>query len=111
VNWYASHAGWLPANWGILWPLSIEEMFYVIAPVACLFIRRDFLLIPLLVALALLLPCTRAALAGNEIWQEKAYLPAWLPSSPACSPQSSQSACARSGLALNGLCYGCGPSG
>jgi len=34
-----------------------------------------WLLVLALAALALSLPVTRAALAGNEIWQEKAYLP------------------------------------
>jgi peptidoglycan/LPS O-acetylase OafA/YrhL len=38
-------------------------------------VRSERVLIALLVLLALSLPATRAALEGNEIWQEKAYLP------------------------------------
>src|SRR5690606_10497166 len=38
-------------------------------------VRKPVVLLALLGALALSLPATRAALAGNEIWQEKAYLP------------------------------------
>jgi peptidoglycan/LPS O-acetylase OafA/YrhL len=41
----------------------------------CLLTRRRWVLLPMLVLLALSLPFTRALLDGNEIWQEKAYLP------------------------------------
>ena len=75
LNWYEGHTGYLPGNWDVLWSLSIEEAFYLGFPLACLLIRRTWVLVPLLLALALSLPWTRAALDGNEIWQEKAYLP------------------------------------
>jgi peptidoglycan/LPS O-acetylase OafA/YrhL len=32
VNVLQAHHGWLPANWGVLWSLSIEEMFYLFFP-------------------------------------------------------------------------------
>ncbi|HET6807373.1 MAG TPA: acyltransferase [Frateuria sp.] len=75
LNWYEGHAGYLPGSWDVLWSLSIEEAFYLGFPLACLLVRRSWALVPLLLALALSLPWTRAALGGNEIWQEKAYLP------------------------------------
>ncbi|MGN6280797.1 acyltransferase family protein [Frateuria sp.] len=75
LNWYEGHTGYLPGNWDVLWSLSIEEAFYLGFPLACLLIRRTWVLVPLLLILALSLPWTRAALDGNEIWQEKAYLP------------------------------------
>jgi peptidoglycan/LPS O-acetylase OafA/YrhL len=75
VNWYEGQTGYLPGNWDVLWSLSIEEVFYIGLPLLCLVVRRVWLLVPLLLALAVSLPWTRAALAGNEIWQEKAYLP------------------------------------
>jgi peptidoglycan/LPS O-acetylase OafA/YrhL len=75
LNWYEGMTGWLPGGWDVLWSLSIEEVFYLLFPVACLLVRDARLLVLLLTALALSLPVTRAALAGNEIWQEKAYLP------------------------------------
>lgn len=75
LNWYEGMTGWLPGGWDVLWSLSIEELFYLLFPVACLLVRDARLLVLLLAALALSLPVTRAALAGNEIWQEKAYLP------------------------------------
>ncbi|WP_282274651.1 acyltransferase [Stenotrophomonas sp. PS02297] len=75
LNWYEGRTGWLPGGWDVLWSLSIEEVFYLGFPLACLLVRGRTLLIVLLALSALSLPLTRAALAGNEIWQEKAYLP------------------------------------
>lgn len=75
LNWYEGMTGYLPGNWDVLWSLSIEEVFYLGFPIACLLTRRAWVLAPLLLVLALSLPWTHAALAGNEIWQEKAYLP------------------------------------
>ena len=76
LNWYEGHTGYLPANWDVLWSLSIEEVFYLGFPIACLLARRGtaFLALPLLL-FALSLPVTRGMLSNNEIWQEKAYLP------------------------------------
>lgn len=75
LNWYEGMTGYLPGNWDVLWSLSIEEVFYLGFPIACLLTRRASILVPLLLLLALSLPITRAALVANEIWQEKAYLP------------------------------------
>ncbi len=75
LNWYEGMTGYLPGNWDVLWSLSIEEVFYLGFPLLCLMLRRQTVLLIGLALLALSLPMTRAALAGNEIWQEKAYLP------------------------------------
>ena len=75
LNWYEGRTGWLPGAWDVLWSLSIEEVFYLGFPLVCLALGRTRLLVPALLLLALSLPLTRAALATNEIWQEKAYLP------------------------------------
>ena len=75
LNWYEGRTGYLPGSWDVLWSLSIEEVFYLGFPLVCLATRRVRVLAPLLMLLALSLPWTRAALDGNEIWQEKAYLP------------------------------------
>ena len=75
LNWYEGQTGYLPGNWDVLWSLSIEEVFYIGFPIVCLLTRRRVVLLPILALLALSMPWTHAALRGNEIWQEKAYLP------------------------------------
>lgn len=75
LNWYEGQVGYLPGSWDVLWSLSIEEVFYLGFPLVCLGLRRRGILLAFLALLTLSLPATRAALAGNEIWQEKAYLP------------------------------------
>ncbi|MDR3398009.1 MAG: acyltransferase [Pandoraea sp.] len=74
LNWYEGRTNWLPGAWDVLWSLSIEECFYLAFPLFCLVLRGPWRVLALIV-LALSLPWTRAALQGNEIWQEKAYLP------------------------------------
>lgn len=74
LNWYEGRTNWLPGAWDVLWSLSIEECFYLAFPLFCLAVRGPWRVMALIV-LALSLPWTRAALHGNEIWQEKAYLP------------------------------------
>jgi peptidoglycan/LPS O-acetylase OafA/YrhL len=75
LNWYEGHYGYLPGNWDVLWSLSIEETFYLGFPLVCLVVRRTWILALMLIVFALSLPWTHAALSGNEVWQEKAYLP------------------------------------
>jgi len=75
LNRYEGRTGWLPGGWDVLWSLSIEEVFYLVFPLLCLLLRRRSWLAAALTLLAVSLPATRAALDGNEIWQEKAYLP------------------------------------
>src|ERR1700751_4515641 len=36
LNWYEGKTGYLPANWDVLWSLSIEEVFYLGFPLVCL---------------------------------------------------------------------------
>jgi len=74
LNWYEGRTNWLPGAWDVLWSLSIEECFYLAFPLFCLVVRGPWRVMALVV-LALSLPWTRAALQGDEIWQEKAYLP------------------------------------
>ncbi|HMG88173.1 MAG TPA: acyltransferase [Terracidiphilus sp.] len=75
LNWYEAHTGYLPANWDVLWSLSIEEVFYLGFPLMCILLRRTWLLAPAMALLALSLPFSLAAIVGNPIWKEKAYLP------------------------------------
>lgn len=75
LNWYEARTGYLPGGWDVLWSLSIEETFYLGFPLLCLGLRRERWIWPPLVVLALSLPFSLAALAGDAIWQDKAYLP------------------------------------
>jgi peptidoglycan/LPS O-acetylase OafA/YrhL len=75
LNWYEASTWYLPANWDILWSLSIEEIFYLGFPLVCLLVRKDWILAPALAILALSLPISLASIVNNPIWKEKAYLP------------------------------------
>ena len=71
VNVYQARTGWLPAGWGVLWSLSIEEVFYLGFPLACLLLGRTRLLVPVLAMLALSIPAVRASIRHDEIWAEE----------------------------------------
>jgi peptidoglycan/LPS O-acetylase OafA/YrhL len=75
LNWYEARTWYLPANWDVLWSLSIEEIFYLGFPLICLLVRKDWILAPALAVLALSLPFSLASIVNNPIWKEKAYLP------------------------------------
>jgi peptidoglycan/LPS O-acetylase OafA/YrhL len=75
VNVLEARRGYLPGSWDVLWSLSIEEMFYLFFPLACLLLGRGKLLIAVLLAFVALGPFGRTALAhGNDVWQEYSYL-------------------------------------
>jgi peptidoglycan/LPS O-acetylase OafA/YrhL len=75
VNVLEARRGYLPANWDILWSLSVEEMFYLFFPLACrVFRRRELLAIPLVI-FVVLGPFARArAFNPNPVWREYSYL-------------------------------------
>ena len=67
--------GYLPANWDILWSLSVEEMFYLVFPLACRLLGRGRWLIAFFAAFVAMGPFGRTVLThGNETWQEYSYL-------------------------------------
>ena len=75
INLYESRHGYLPGSWDVLWSLSIEELFYILFPIACVLLR-SWLMPLVLFLLVVSLPYTlEAATKVNEIWGEKAYLP------------------------------------
>jgi peptidoglycan/LPS O-acetylase OafA/YrhL len=75
VNVLEAHRGYLPANWDILWSLSVEEMFYLFFPLLCWLLGRGSRLVPFLLIFVLLGPFARTVFAhGNEVWQEYSYL-------------------------------------
>lgn len=75
VNVLEAGRGYLPANWDILWSLSVEEMFYLFFPVACRVLRSRKPFIGLLLLFIGLGPIGRTVLAqGNDVWREYSYL-------------------------------------
>jgi peptidoglycan/LPS O-acetylase OafA/YrhL len=75
VNVLEARHGYLPANWDILWSLSVEEVFYLFFPLVCRFLGRGKLLVGFLMIVVALGPFGRTALThGNEVWKEYSYL-------------------------------------
>jgi peptidoglycan/LPS O-acetylase OafA/YrhL len=69
VNVLEAHHGYLPANWDILWSLSVEETFYFVFPLVR---RYSKVFIGLLLICVILGPISRTH--GNAIWREYSYL-------------------------------------
>jgi peptidoglycan/LPS O-acetylase OafA/YrhL len=80
INYLEAHArAYLPANWDVLWSLSVEEMFYLFFPLLCLLLYRNKttrpVFIAVLLAFAAIGPYARSVLArGNPIWGDSSYL-------------------------------------
>jgi peptidoglycan/LPS O-acetylase OafA/YrhL len=75
INVLEAHRGYLPANWDVLWSLSVEEMFYLFFPIAAWLLSRVKLFIPFLFVFIVLGPFARAVFSrGNDIWQDYSYL-------------------------------------
>jgi peptidoglycan/LPS O-acetylase OafA/YrhL len=75
INVLEAQRGYLPANWDILWSLSVEEVFYLFFPLLCWMLRRREALVGALLVFVVLGPFGRSALAqGNGVWQEYSYL-------------------------------------
>ena len=83
LNRLEARTGYLPANWDVLWSLSVEEMFYLFFPlvsVAFLASRSPLrrigwpLLFLLAGALLVLGPWARSVWITTDIGQEKSYL-------------------------------------
>jgi peptidoglycan/LPS O-acetylase OafA/YrhL len=78
LNWLEAVHGYLPANWDVLWSLSVEEMFYLFFPLICVVFLRlprgRVFFVALLLVFAAMGPFARTVWTKNPIWQEKTYL-------------------------------------
>lgn len=73
VNWLEARTGYLPASWDVLWSLSVEEVFYIVFPLLCTLLRKQVLLVSVLVAFVVVGPFVRVH-AQNELWADYGYL-------------------------------------
>lgn len=68
INWLEIQVGYLPANWDILWSISIEETFYLIFPLVCIFLKKEWHFVFVLLMFLLISPWARTHLfVGNEL--------------------------------------------
>jgi peptidoglycan/LPS O-acetylase OafA/YrhL len=75
VNVLEARHGYLPANWDILWSLSVEEMFYLFFPLIARVLGRGYWFVALLLTFVVLGPFGRTVWAhGNGIWEDYSYL-------------------------------------
>jgi peptidoglycan/LPS O-acetylase OafA/YrhL len=74
MNWVEGTWGWSPPGWGVLWSLSIEEVFYLAFPLVCLLLRSEKLLPWALLALIVAGPINRVVYADDQPWGAYAYL-------------------------------------
>lgn len=74
VNWLEGHHGYLPGGWDVLWSLSVEEIFYLVFPLAAVLLRRERLFLLVLGALVIIGPVNRAMLGDAEPMRGYAYL-------------------------------------
>jgi peptidoglycan/LPS O-acetylase OafA/YrhL len=75
VNVLQARVGWLPAGWGVLWSLSVEEMFYLFFPVVARIFGRGRIFVAVLLCFVAVGPLARTVFThGNEVWTEQSYL-------------------------------------
>jgi peptidoglycan/LPS O-acetylase OafA/YrhL len=74
INWLESVRGYLPANWDVLWSLSVEEVFYLFFPLLCRWTKGRTTLTAVLVVFVALGPFARTVLTKNELWADYGYL-------------------------------------
>lgn len=77
LNWLEAVRGWLPPCWTVLWSLSVEEMFYLAFPLACLVLWRPRAarvgFFALLIGLIIVAPFARTAPSPYTEWQGQSY--------------------------------------
>ena len=74
MNWLEGTYGWSAPGWGVLWSLSIEEVFYIAFPLACLLLRSEKVFPWALLLLVIAGPINRVVYADDQPWGAYAYL-------------------------------------
>ena len=70
----ATRAGWVNYALGVLWSLSVEEVFYLSFPIACLMLKRPLFLVMFWSAFVIIGPVWRALHQGDEAQFLYSYL-------------------------------------
>lgn len=74
INWLEAKVGYLPANWDVLWSLSIEEVFYLFFPLLCIVFRKPKQLMFIMFIFIVLGPLARTKFTDNDFWSDYSYL-------------------------------------
>ena len=74
MNWLEGVWSWSAPAWGVLWSLSIEEVFYIAFPLVCILVRSEKILPWALLALVVAGPINRVIYADDQPWGAYAYL-------------------------------------
>lgn len=70
-NYLEIQVGYLPANWDVLWSISIEESFYLLFPLVCLVLRKDQYFLVFVAFFLFLSPWARTHLyIGNDLGEK-----------------------------------------
>lgn len=73
-NWLEIQVGYLPANWDVLWSISIEESFYLFFPIMCLFLKKEWQFMIILLLFLALSPWARTHLyLGSELAEKNHF--------------------------------------
>lgn len=74
VNYFEAKVirGYLPGGWDVLWTLSVEEVFYLFFPVACLIFGKPKYFIPLMILFIAISPFART-FSHPAMWQDYSY--------------------------------------
>lgn len=68
LNWLEIQVGYLPANWDVLWSISIEESFYLFFPWVCLFLKKEWHFVLVLLLFLFVSPWARTQMyPGSEL--------------------------------------------
>lgn len=63
---------YLPANWDVLWSLSVEEVFYLFFPIACIFLKKPRYFIAAMILFIFISPVARTFL-HPRMWRDYSY--------------------------------------
>lgn len=75
INRLVANVGYpFPANWDVLWSLSVEEIFYLFFPVCCILLRKQKLLIAFMLMFIAIGQLARTQFTDNELWSDHSYL-------------------------------------